>query len=126
MIEIMVTISIIVLLVSISYVGFSTARERADDGLIQDQLGLMRIEAERIFRVDRNYDNVCEGVSAAGIAAELPSGTSFTCIDTGAYAFMAQLSTGEYHCVDWFGRVETTGSASISGSSCSSGDCDCR
>ncbi len=126
LIEIMVTISIIVILISVSYVGFNAARDRADDDAIKQQLGLMRIEAERIYRVNRQYTAVCSGIAATTIDDELPTGTQWTCIDTGAYAFSAQLSNNQFYCVDWFGRVETTQSQSISGSTCSGGDCDCR
>ena len=126
LIEILVTISIILILLSVSYVSFGTSRERANDGSTKEQLGLMRIEAERIYRVDRNFNNICSGVSSAGLVSELPTGTPFTCLDTGGYAFEAELSDGTYYCVDAFGRArENTGSA-ISGTDCAGGDCDCR
>lgn len=128
LIEVLVVISIIALIVAIAVASFTTTRSRADDGNIKQQFGLMRLEAENSYKLNRAATNVC--ADTLPLVQNLPSGTTFKCLDGPAgYAFEAILSTGQYYCVDFFGRERTNANTAIApaGTSCTSGaDCDCR
>ena len=107
-------------MVTIAFASFNTTRSRADDGKIKQELGLMRLEAEKSYKVKRTATSVCADTSQ--FISNLPSGTAFTCKNgAGGYAFEAVLSTGEYYCVDFFGRERTNSASAISNS-----DFDCR
>jgi prepilin-type N-terminal cleavage/methylation domain-containing protein len=126
LIEILVAISIIILVTTISFAAFSTTRDRANDGKIKQSLGLMRVEAERVYKLQRVSDNICTAISSIA-TQELPSGTPFMCADgPGGYAFQAVLSNGEYFCMDFFGRERTNPGSAIASSCTGGSDCDCR
>lgn len=128
LIEILVVVSIIALIVAIAFASFDSTRSRADDGKIKQGLGLMRLEAEKSYKLQRSASNVCNDINS--LVADLPGGTAFKCVDgSQGYAFEAVLSTGEYYCVDFFGRERTNSNTAIAaaGANCTGGgDCDCR
>ncbi len=128
LIEILVVISIIALLITIALASFNITRSKADDGKIKQELGLMRLEAEKSYKLQHASRNVCN--DTAQYVSNLPSNTTFKCVDgTSGYAFEAVLSTGEYYCVDFFGRERTNTNTAIAaaGANCTAaGDCDCR
>lgn len=128
LIEVLVVISIIALMITIAFASFNATRSRADDGKIKQELGLMRLEAERSYKLQHATTNVCN--DTAFLVADLPAGTTFKCVDgSEGYAFEAMLSTGEHYCVDFFGRERTNSNTAIAsaGANCTGGgDCDCR
>lgn len=130
LIEVVVAVGIITVLAAITLAAVSSSREQADDRAIRQQLGVMRLEAERVFRDNRSPDQVCVGISNAGLDADLPDGTVFKCVDgPSGYALEAELSTGEFYCTDAFGRTHTNSATAVidAGDSCDpSEDCDCR
>lgn len=129
LIEIIVTIAIILLLLSVSFASIGASRNRTNDSNIKEVLGLMRVEAERIYSIDRNTSAICNGIVTSGLASELPTNTTFKCVDGAAgYGFEAVLSNGLFYCVDYFGRIRENAATSLpaGGANCTSGACDCR
>ena len=131
LIEILLSISIISVMVTVAFASFGAARDRANDGTVKEQLGIMRIVAERSYQINRGSDKACLDVATTSndLTAKLPSGTSFTCLDgSGGYALQASLSDGSFYCTDAFGRSNESQSTMISQSGTCGGstDCDCR
>ena len=75
LIEILVVIGIIALVIAIATASFSSTRSRANDGKIQQELGLMRLEAERSYKTNKNSTNVCNDTGS--MVSNLPGGTTF-------------------------------------------------
>jgi len=131
LIEVMVAVAIIVLLLSVSFVSFQSARERSDDNFIKEQLGVMRIVAEQSYRQNRSTSVACTDIATTSnnYVATLPSSANFVCLDgPRGYAFDATLSDGTHYCVDNVGRTHESATRNIADTgNCSGGtDCDCR
>lgn len=128
LIEVLIVISIIVLTLTITFAAIATGRNKSNDGVIQQQLGLMRVEAERIYKVDRDTNAICAGITS--VASQLPNGTTFKCVDgPRGYAFEAVLSDGTYYCTDSFGRTNQSQVTNVvqAGPNCTgSADCNCN
>ena len=120
LIELLVSVTIIVLILSVGFVAFGTARERADDNDAKQILGLMRVEAERIYAETRTFPG-CNDNRIAAISSSLPSTVTLNCqVGTRGYAFEIELSNGEFFCTDVGGAKEESSTSLIN----SNGSCN--
>lgn len=114
LIELLVVIAIIGILSSVVLASLNTARTKGEDAAIKANLSNTRAQAELTYDTDgQDYTNVCEDIAAGVTAAQ------GDCTDgTDEWAASAELSDGQYFCVDYTGvaavqaaaHVETAGS----------------
>ena len=144
LIELLVVISIIGVLVRVVIAELNSAREKANDTKVQEQLDSVRKNAALYYSVNGNYgiaSNFCvllstdpnapffqdipSGMSAVTNQAIYPSGTTLECRTNGQdYVMVATMSNGKSWCIDSTGASkEITDTQLDTGSkfSCGSG-----
>ncbi len=146
LIEVLTVIMIIAILASIILVSLDTARERARDVTIQNQIGQLRSLAEALYTFENHYDELAdakagaEGGSPAGEALKYKrimdevsdmgsEGGLVTNFSTGnrAYCAYAQLVRNDEaaFCVDSTGNA-ITGDLTTIAASCGGDDALCE
>ncbi len=139
LIEVLTVIMIIAILASIILVSLDTARERARDVTIQNQLGQLRSLAEALYTFENHYDELAgavadratnDGIKYDRIEKEVNSmggnlQISFA-TDNKAYCAYSQLvrNSDQGFCVDSTGNAITGTFATLQGSCTSNTTCE--
>ncbi len=131
LIELLVVIAIIGILTTIVVVLLSNSRNKANDAKITSQFKSLQSAAESFYVLNSNNYGAdttdCSDVGSMFQDNEIkslvtgtnyPAGTTLNCIvDGNAYAVSANLSNGQYFCIDSTGSSYEISSA-ITGASC--------
>jgi prepilin-type N-terminal cleavage/methylation domain-containing protein len=119
LIELLVVIAIIGILSAVVLASLNTAREQGEDATIQSELASMRSEAELFYTNNSNsYDDVCSESMSGATPNELydsveDSAVNANCdADSDGWAAEAELSSGDWFCVNYEGVGTTTSDTS--------------
>ncbi len=127
LIELLVVIAIIGILSSVVLASLSTARNKASDTKVKEQLATVRTGAELFANANNNgyaasvmalpalpctggmfIDNASGLIAVTGTAGAWPNGTLLSCQATAtAWAVSANLPSGGFWCVDSSGKSES-------------------
>lgn len=105
LVELLVVIAIVTMLFVAGFIAIEDSRDRADDRNIQQQFGVIRLEAELSYKTtNRFYWAVCADVS--DILSQLGD---VRCINgRDGYAVSALMSDGQYYCIDTLQKQPST------------------
>ena len=120
LVEILVVFVIIGVITSVTIASIQASRNNADDRFIQEQLGVIRLDAEFSYKEhSKSYSDVCNDVQTDFNLIDSPDKTCIDGLD--GYAVSIELSDGTFYCTD---SSRTRGMANLSTSTiASSGDC---
>ncbi len=117
LIELLVVIAIIGILASVVLASLNTARDKGEDAAARSNLNNIRAQAEIVYDNDsRTYANVCADTQVARAVTEADSlaGKNAECSDDPAgWAVQAELTTGNFYCVDSSGNSTEGGADTI-------------
>lgn len=115
LIELLVVIAIIGILASVVLTSLNSARDKGSDAAIKQNLNTIRTQSALVYDDDGSYSALCDSGTVSADAAAAAGGT---CTDgASAWAASAQLSDGNYWCVDSTGGSGSQ-AAAHSGTAC--------
>lgn len=120
--ELLVVLGILGLMFAAAFMAIGDARERANDRHIQEQLQLLKLEAEKSFEDNmRSYNGVFDtGSKPREMLSDLGSADMRYIDGRDGYAVSVLMSDGTFYCVANTGQPVITSSHTIG----ASGDCE--
>lgn len=123
LIELLVVIAIIGILASVVLASLNSARDKGTDAANKSNLNNIRAQAEIVYDDDGDYGGVClNGKVAEAITASNSTAHPAVCVDdTTAWAasvLLVSTASTTYYCVDSTGSASESGSALGTGTVC--------